>query len=88
MGKLVSCKEIADYVVKTVQSESSGFQYIVLYDEIEKEFGIRLDSVVIKEIEKDLWLREEVADIERDNGFDVVLYTDYAPNYIKSQDLS
>lgn len=84
MGKLVNCKEIADYIIKTVQSESSGFQYIVFYDEIEMEFGLRLDSVIIKEIENSLWLREEVADIELDDGFDIVLYTDYAPNYRES----
>ena len=79
-------KEIVDHIVKTVQEESvlNGFQYIVSYESIEKELGVKLFNEYTSIIKMELETREEVADVEMDNhGFDVALCTDYAPNYCK-----
>jgi hypothetical protein len=77
-------ESIADFIIKKVQADSieSGFQLIVSYSEIEKKFGMGIEQHVRGEIIEALEDREEVADIQTDNdGYDVVLYTDYAPNY-------
>lgn len=84
----VNYSEIVGFIIKTVQDESMGFQYIVDYICIEEKFGVVLDSTIIKQVEIFLCKREEVADVQLDDyGFDVVLYTDYAPNYIKEDDI-
>lgn len=80
-------KEVADYIIKTVQEDSiEGFQLMVDYSDIEEEFGIKLTDEIIKEIEIELYLRQEVADVICDGEtFDVVIYTDFAPNYISEE---
>lgn len=80
--------DICDFVIKTVQTKSilTGFQYVVYYSDIFEEFSITLTKYEISSIKNELLLREEVADVVyNDNGFDVVLYTDYAPNYVPNE---
>lgn len=82
-------KEIAREIIKTVQDESvlSCFQYIVYYEEIEEKFNLRMTREIANEIVKCLEGCVEVADVELDaDGFDVVLYMAYAPNYEEEQD--
>lgn len=81
----INIKEIAEYIIKTVQENSilSGFQCIVSYTDIEKTFNINISDIK-NDIINMLCTREEVADVQDDvEGFDVVLYTEYAPNYNK-----
>lgn len=88
MMKNLDLVTITDYIVGTVQSESieSGFQYQVDFEDIENRFGIALNDVLISDIDLALAQRIEVADVELiDNTFDVVLFTDYAPNYDPSE---
>lgn len=80
--------KIADFIIKEVQQNSefsiSGFQYIVDYKDIYENFSVEINEYINSEITKALQDRKEVADmIEDTDGFDVVLYTDYAPNYCK-----
>lgn len=79
----VDHQRIADYIVATVQEDSitSGFQLEVFHDELESAFG-SLSSDDLKLINDLLSEREEIADVLlSDESFDVVLYTDFAPNY-------
>lgn len=76
--------DICDFIVKTVQDESilSGFQYVVSYSDIAEKYSKQLSETIQSAIENELSSRKEVADVFCDtDGFDVVLYTDYAPNY-------
>ena len=76
--------EICNYIIKTVQTNAflNGFQYYVSFYDIEKQFCVTITSHLSSEILDSLSYREEVADvIIIDDCFDVVLYTDYAPNY-------
>ena len=86
-------KQIADFIIKEVQEKSTGFQYVVSLKEIIKETGVKINSKNVAEMVVETMIelldRKEVADvtIDRDkdsliDGFDVVLYTDYAPNYV------
>lgn len=77
-------KDIARYIIKTVQDNAwlNGFQYIISYSMIEDEFNIELNAKMVEEIVEALEWSEEVADVEYDDyDIDVVLYTNYAPNY-------
>lgn len=77
-------EEIAEYIVKSVQKNSilSGFQYIVDYTEIGTKFEVEITETNKEKIIDALQEREEVADVQKDPiGFDVVLFTAYAPNY-------
>ncbi len=77
--------EIAKFIIKQVQEESSsGFHYIVSYEE---KFGMEtISEVIANVIAYELGEHEEIADVELDEyGFDVVLHTDYAPNYGSAQ---
>lgn len=77
-------EQIADYIVKNTQQNSldSGFQYITHYSEIEEKFSLQIEEYVRNEIISSLEAKEEVADIQEDtDGYDVVLFTSYAPNY-------
>ncbi|WP_291566903.1 MULTISPECIES: hypothetical protein [unclassified Clostridium] len=83
-------EEIAKYLVKTVQEESdgsmSGFQYIISNADIQEKFGKEIEEYINNKIMDASFEREEIADICIDtDGFDVVLYTDFAPNYIEEQ---
>ncbi|WP_291566905.1 MULTISPECIES: hypothetical protein [unclassified Clostridium] len=77
-------EQIADYIVKNTQQNSveSGFQYITYYSEIEKKFNVKIDKNINNKILTALEDREEIADVQEDiSGYDVVLFTSYAPNY-------
>lgn len=79
----MNLEKIVDFIIKTVQVETFGFQYILSYEHIETDLNIKLDHTIIKQVKRLLCEREEVADVEiNDEAFDVVLYTDYSPNYI------
>ena len=85
---IINYLEIVNFIIATVQEESMGFQYIVDYSHIEEKFEVTFDSIIIKQVEELLCEREEVADVQLDDdGFDVVLYTGYAPNYIEEDDI-
>lgn len=82
-------KRITDYIVKTVQEESilSGFQYVVDYSDVQSHFAKEIGEYINNQIVEALEDREEVADVQLDtDGFDVVLYTNFAPNYEGEED--
>lgn len=86
-------ERIAEFIVKEVQEESqpcmSGFQLIVSFDKLQAEFGLEIDNITPDEIIAALCDREEVADVVKDEiGFDVVLYTAYAPNYESIEEIA
>ncbi|EQB4341422.1 hypothetical protein ACYJ2U_001806 [Clostridium botulinum] len=77
-------EEIAEYLVKTVQEESTleGFQYTISNADIQERFGKEIDEYINDKIIEVTSKKEEVAEIFVDtDGFDVTLYTDFAPNY-------
>jgi hypothetical protein len=82
-------EKISNYIIKTVQENSmlSGFQYVVSYKDIQETFSQEIDEYINSKIIENLSAREEVADVQEDtDGFDVVLYTKYAPNYIEEEE--
>ena len=80
MDKLM--REIASYIIKEVQTESTGFEMVVGHDIIQQNFALKINVVVNELILDALCNREEVADVEEDSdGYSVVLYTGFAPNY-------
>lgn len=77
-------QKISDYIVGQVQEKSieTGFQYVVSKTDIRRELSIELSEEELRAVTEHLMSREEVADvIEENDGFDVVLYTKFAPNY-------
>lgn len=76
-------RQMSEFIIKKVQDESSGFQLIVSLDEVKSEFESEIDSFLSNAILNALCKREEIAevDIDEDGEFDIVLFTDYAPNY-------
>lgn len=74
--------KICEYIVSTVINETFEFQYRVFFDEIENKFLIELNDELISTISSMLVQREEIADLYIDTDcFDIVIYTDYSPNY-------
>ena len=84
MEKLIN--DVCDFIIKTVQEKSisSGFQYVVDTQTISNRFNINIAEFQTEIIDS-LLCRDEVADVVFDDGFDVVLFTDYAPNYIPDE---
>jgi len=77
-------EKISNYIVKTVQEESmlKGSQYVNSKVDIWERFGEEINEYIINKIEEVTSKKEEVAEIFMDtDGFDVTLYTDFAPNY-------
>lgn len=77
---------IAAFIIKQVQEESnpdmSGFQMVVEYGYIDQVFGVDLAQYIQDKVLESLHGRVEVADVICDtDGYDVVLYTAYVPNY-------
>ena len=76
-------RQIADYMVKHGTENTNYGTWVFEVDELEHEDGIM----------SELYLREEVADVERELSgddmtitlFDVVFYTNYCPNYIEDE---
>lgn len=82
-------EEIAEYLIKTVQEESTleGFQYTISEADIWERFGKEIGNYINDKIEEVTSKKEEVAEIYLDtDGFDVTLYTDFAPNYREEEE--
>lgn len=84
-------KKISEYIIDQVaensESSMSGFQYCVTDSEIQEMFAVDIENYINEKILEELDKREEVADVQLDtDGFDVVLYTKYAPNYIDEEE--
>ena len=76
--------KIVDYIIAEIQEKSdlSGFQNVVPYSVLSERFSGEIEEYIQGLVIDGLLKREEVADAILDtDGFDVVLYTDYAPNY-------
>ena len=88
-------RQIADYMVKYGTENTNYGTWVFEVDELAKKFNITEKWIQEHEdgIMSELYLREEVADVERElNGndmtitlFDVDFYTDYCPNYIEDK---
>lgn len=88
-------RQIADYMVKYGTKNTNYGTWVFEVDELAKKFNITEKWIQEHEygIMSELYLREEVADVERelsDNDmtitlFDVDFYTDYCPNYIEDE---
>lgn len=88
-------RQIADYMVKHGTENTNYGTWVFEVDELAKKFNIT--EKWIQEHEdgtmSELYLREEVADVERELSgndmtitlFDVVFYTNYCPNYIEDE---
>lgn len=76
-------KKISRFIVKYVQEHAlfNGFQYCVSFEIINTHFNISIDEHLVSSIYNQLLSEVEVADCVLDDGFDVVLFTNYAPNY-------
>ena len=80
-------KEIAKYIIKEAQDNTSDCNYIVNYAEIEQRFGIQIKEFINGQITEALCKCKEIADVQEDtDGFDVVLYGDYSPNYQENEE--
>lgn len=88
-------RQIADYMVKHGTENTNYGTWVFEVDELAKKFNVTEKWIQEHEdgIMSELYLREEVADVERElsgNGmtitlFDVYFYTDYCPNYIEDE---
>lgn len=88
-------RQIADYMVEYGTKNTNYGTWVFEVDELAKKFNITEKWIQEHEdgIMSELYLREEVADVERElNGndmaitlFDVNFYTDYCPNYIEDE---
>lgn len=73
-----------DFIIQTVQLKSmdSGHQYIVRFENVVINCGIGKDTESQEDILDELLTRVEVLDAyNEDDGFNVNIFTDYAPNY-------
>lgn len=83
----MNVSNICDYIIKQVieNGKETGIQYVVFYDEINKEFNVSLTEKDINDIKEELEMRDKIADVLVDDiGFDVLIYIDYAENYDES----
>lgn len=88
-------RQIADYMVKHGTENTNYGTWVFEVDELAKKFNITEKWIQEHEdgIMSELYLREEVADVERELSgndmtitlFDVDFYTDYCPNYIEDE---
>lgn len=88
-------RQIADYMVKHGTENTNYGTWVFEVDELAKKFNIAEKWIQEHEdgIMSELYLREEVADVERELSgndmtitlFDVVFYTNYCPNYIEDE---
>lgn len=88
-------RQIADYMVKHGTENTNYGTWVFEIDELAKKFNITEKWIQEHEdgIMSELYLREEVADVERELSgndmtitlFDVDFYTDYCPNYIEDE---
>lgn len=88
-------RQIADYMVKHGTENTNYGTWVFEVDELAKQFNITEKWIQEHEdgIMSELYLREEVADVERELSgndmtitlFDVDFYTNYCPNYIEDE---
>lgn len=88
-------RQIVDYMVKHGTENTNYGTWVFEVDELAKKFNITEKWIQEHEdgIMSELYLREEVADVERELSgndmtitlFDVDFYTDYCPNYIEDE---
>lgn len=88
-------RQIADYMVKHGTENTDFGAWVFEVDELAKKFNITEKWIQEHEdgIMSELYLREEVADVERELSgndmtitlFDVDFYTNYCPNYIEDE---
>lgn len=88
-------RQIADYMVEYGTKNTNYGTWVFKVDELVKKFNITEKWIQEHEdgIMSELYLREEVADVERELSgndmtitlFDVNFYTDYCPNYIEDE---
>lgn len=88
-------RQIADYMVKHGTENTNYGTWVFEVDELAKKFNITEKWIQEHEdgIMSELYLREEVADVERELSgndmtitlFDVDFYTNYCPNYIEDE---
>lgn len=88
-------RQIADYMVKHGTENTNYGTWVFEVDELAKKFNITKKWIQEHEdgIMSELYLREEVADVERELSgndmtitlFDVDFYTNYYPNYIEDE---
>ena len=88
-------RQIDDYMVKHGTENTNYGTWVFEVDELAKKFNITEKWIQEHEdgIMSELYLREEVADVERELSgndmtitlFDVVFYTNYCPNYIEDE---
>lgn len=70
-------QDIVEFVVNEVRSNTTEFQYIVTFDEVENKFG-KLNDKEKELLDLELSKDERVADVVIDgNEIDVVLFTDF-----------
>lgn len=83
----MNVSNICDYMINQTIKDGleTGIQYVVFYDEINKEFNVSLTEKDINDIKEELETRDEIADVLVDDiGFDILIYIDYAENYDES----
>lgn len=88
-------RQIANYMVEYGTKNTNYGTWVFEVDELAKKFNITEKWIQEHEdgIMSELYLREEVADVERELSgndmtitlFDVNFYTDYCPNYIEDK---
>ena len=88
-------RQIADYMVEYGTKNTNYGTWVFEVDELAKKFNITEKWIQEHEdgIMSELYLREEVADVERELSgndmtitlFDVNFYTDYCTNYIEDE---
>ena len=88
-------RQIVDYMVKHGTENTNYGTWVFEIDELAKKFNITEKWIQEHEdgIMSELYLREEVADVERELSgndmtitlFDVDFYTNYCPNYIEDE---
>lgn len=83
----MNVSSICDYIINqtTKYGIETGIQYVVFYEEINKEFDVFITEKDINNIKEELESRDEIADVLVDDiGFDILIYIDYAENYDES----
>lgn len=88
-------RQIADYMVKYGTENTNYGAWVFEVDELAKKFDVTEEWIQEHEdgIMSELYLREEVANVERELSgndmsitlFDVDFYTNYCPNYIEDE---
>lgn len=85
--------KIAKYCIINAQFESgdlsNGLNFFTHYDDIEDvyEIDLRKNKGLYDDVEQELQDSAEVAEfLFNDDGIDIILYTDYAPQYVPDDD--